>query len=180
MIIGDFVTNCFDESWDSFYKKSWVPVQNQWVPVLKIVSPIILKLRCPNLNRALNWSHFFTSKAVCGVLKLEYSLKEKCSFNNNLALTWLTAGYIRSFRNWIQMCLRWILSVKLSTDITVHKIFILIILQPAINLQPLRKKFPFFLFAIVVGSWSTASNTFTLENTLGFVIVCMKRLSSET
>ena len=45
---------------------------------------------------------------VYGVLKLKYSLfslkhnkrlKEKCSFNNNLALTLLTAGYIRSFRN---------------------------------------------------------------------------------
>ena len=45
-----------------------------------------------------------------------------------------------------------ILSVKLSADITVHKIFILIIFQSTISLQPLRKEFPFFLFAIIARS----------------------------
>ena len=41
---------------------------------------------------------------------------------------------------------------KRSADITVHKIFILIIFQPTTSLQPLRKEFPVFLFVIVVGS----------------------------
>ena len=63
-----------------------------------------------------------------------------------------------------------ILSVKLSADITLHNIFILIIFQPTISLQPLRKVFPFFLFAIVVGSWSTASTrvpaTLSLSGTI--------------
>ena len=44
---SDFVTNCYGESWDSFHEKSWVPVQNQWVPVWKPVSPIILKVPKP-------------------------------------------------------------------------------------------------------------------------------------
>ena len=48
-----------------------------------------------------------------------------------------------------------ILSVKLSTDITVHKVFILIIFQPTISLQPLWQEFPFFLFTIVIGSNGT-------------------------
>ena len=32
---SDFVTNSYGESLDSSCKKSWVPVQNQWVPVKK-------------------------------------------------------------------------------------------------------------------------------------------------
>ena len=40
-----------------------------------------------------------------------------------------------------------ILSVKLSADITVNKIFILsIIFQPTKSSQPLRKEFPFFFY----------------------------------
>ena len=32
---SDFVTNSYGASWDSSCEKSWVPVQNQWVPVKK-------------------------------------------------------------------------------------------------------------------------------------------------
>ena len=56
-----------------------------------------------------------------------------------------------------------------SADITVQKIFILIIIISASHKSSTT--------AIVVRSWSTASNTSTPGNTLGFVIVCMKQLA---
>ena len=34
-MISDFVRNSHGESWDSSCEKSWVSVQNQWVPVKK-------------------------------------------------------------------------------------------------------------------------------------------------
>ena len=36
---SDFVTNSYGESWGSSCKKSWVLVQNHWVPVQKPMSP---------------------------------------------------------------------------------------------------------------------------------------------
>jgi len=58
-----------------------------------------------------------------------------------------------------------ILSVKLSTDITVHKIIILIIFQPAINLQPLQKEFPFF-FSLSLSKVEALPATCSLSGTL--------------
>ena len=37
---SDFVTNSYGESWDLSCEKSWVPFQNQWVPVKKNKSDI--------------------------------------------------------------------------------------------------------------------------------------------
>ena len=37
---SDFVTNSYGESWDSSCKKLGVPVQNQWVPKLKMFGPL--------------------------------------------------------------------------------------------------------------------------------------------
>ena len=35
VLTSDFATSSYGESWDSSCEKSWVAVQNYWVPVLK-------------------------------------------------------------------------------------------------------------------------------------------------
>ena len=47
LLVSDFVSNSYGESWDSSCEKLWVPVRNQWVsgkkkrsPKLKMLGPL--------------------------------------------------------------------------------------------------------------------------------------------
>ena len=79
--ISDFVTNSYDEWWDSSRDKSWVPVQNHWGLVQKTTSPK-LKMLWPLCNQTVNLKK--DSKALYySILKLKYSPSiskhKKCS-----------------------------------------------------------------------------------------------------
>ena len=63
---SDFVTNCYGESWDSFYKKIMSPSP-------KPMSPSPKASESYTLTEPWNEVNFFNSKAVYGILKLKYS-----------------------------------------------------------------------------------------------------------
>ena len=65
LISSNFVTNSYGESWDSFCEKSWVPVQNQWVPVKKCLSLYA--------TRQLIWRQTPKLCITVLILKLKYS-----------------------------------------------------------------------------------------------------------
>ena len=71
VLLSDFVTNSYGESWDSACEKSWVPVQNQRVPVKK--TNLKLKMLGPLCNQTVNLK--IDSKTLYySLLKLKYSL----------------------------------------------------------------------------------------------------------
>ena len=109
--INDFVTNSYDEWWDSSRGKSWVPVQNHWVLVPKTTSPK-LKMLGPLCNQTVNLKK--DCKALYySILKFKYSPSiskhNKCSMkyaslnnsHNNCHSNYTNRTYLQKHMFWL-------------------------------------------------------------------------------
>ena len=91
---SDFIANHYCESWDSSYEKSWVWVQNQWVPDKKKKSPKCLGLY---VIRQFIWRqtpklciisvYLSEIKIYSFYFKAQQRLKEIAQLNNNQLIT---------------------------------------------------------------------------------------------